>query len=111
MQSNNVSCKLQLVREDDFVEYFLFPEQKNASLEEIQQRKHMEEFLKDCKSITDRHIAERNYIWHKDEFNLTIRTSAEQILLDDQQNTEPGEQGKNNSKLLCLDNESLLKLT
>lgn len=71
-------CKLEFVREDDFVEYFLFPE-INAACENLDEE--LEKILEEIKNLLKR--LQKDYIWHKDVIKLTIRTNSSEILLDD----------------------------
>lgn len=81
---------MEFVREDDFVEYYIFPkltEQKDRSDEELRQQ--LEQVRQDCMAIVEKKVTERAYIWHKDEFQLQLRTgSAEERLLNEEDNKE-----------------------
>ncbi|KAH8407858.1 hypothetical protein KR215_007357 [Drosophila sulfurigaster] len=83
-------ANLEFVREDDFVEYYIFPklaQQKNSSEEELRQQ--LEQVRKDCMEIVEKKVKERSYIWHKDQFQLQLRTgSAEERLLNEEDNHE-----------------------
>uniref|UniRef100_A0A336LLL9 CSON010150 protein n=1 Tax=Culicoides sonorensis TaxID=179676 RepID=A0A336LLL9_CULSO len=65
---------LEFVREDDYVEYFLYPEV--SSISELQ--KLLDEINEIVKEFS------KEYIWHKDAFNLKIRDSEEDtVILED----------------------------
>ncbi|XP_034482713.1 protein ecdysoneless [Drosophila innubila] len=90
-------ANLEFVREDDFVEYYIFPkltDQKERSDEQL--RQELEKIREDCMAIVEKKVTERCYIWHKDEFQLQLRTgSAEERLLneaDDKEDDEEEEQ-------------------
>uniref|UniRef100_W8BJ81 Protein SGT1 ecdysoneless n=1 Tax=Ceratitis capitata TaxID=7213 RepID=W8BJ81_CERCA len=85
-------CKLEFVRDDDYVEYFVFPELpdpltnvQNDGAEFEQLRNQLVLFEKQCLEIVDRHVKTFGYIWHKDEFQLQYRTEcAQERLLNDE---------------------------
>lgn len=81
------SANLEFVREDDFVEYFIFPTTKEQT-ENISNSSdnytHLEILLQKIKSQVDQ--ITKDYIWHKDEFNLTIRTNAHESLREEENN-------------------------
>uniref|UniRef100_A0A0A1X4Z5 Protein SGT1 homolog ecdysoneless n=1 Tax=Zeugodacus cucurbitae TaxID=28588 RepID=A0A0A1X4Z5_ZEUCU len=89
-------CKLEFVRDDDYVEYFIFPElpanltniqNECAELEELSTK--LLEFQKQCLEIVDKRVKNYGYIWHKDEFHLQIRTEcAQERLLNDEINDD-----------------------
>ncbi|KAL7731722.1 hypothetical protein ACLKA6_018084 [Drosophila palustris] len=92
-------ANLEFVREDDFVEYYIFPkltEQKDRSDEQL--RQELEKIRVDCMQIVEKKVTERCYIWHKDEFQLQLRTgSAEERLLneeEEQSNDKEDEDGE-----------------
>ncbi|KAJ8924921.1 hypothetical protein NQ315_001078 [Exocentrus adspersus] len=66
-----VNNMLETVREDDFVEYFLFPaiEARNETEEETLLSSILDKANKIVKKYAD------DYLWHKDEFRLSPRTS------------------------------------
>lgn len=72
------------VRANDFVEYFLFPTSKNED------EKELENLLKELNKIVENYSA--NYLWHKDGFNLRVRSSANNILLET--HTQESKKGK-----------------
>ncbi|XP_023015143.2 ecdysoneless cell cycle regulator [Leptinotarsa decemlineata] len=79
---NNV---LESVREDDFIKYFLFPD-INTNDEKEQEAllsKILEKANKIIENFTD------NYLWHKDEFKLSPRTSISNSLGFIERNKEP----------------------
>lgn len=73
------SCNLEFVREDDFVEYFLFPEIKSKNETEI--RLELETLLEEVNKLLERF--QKDYIWHKDVIKLTARTNSSEVLLED----------------------------
>ncbi|XP_017862992.1 PREDICTED: protein ecdysoneless [Drosophila arizonae] len=88
-------ANLEFVREDDFVEYYIFPKlddiDEKASDEQVRQQ--LEQVRADCMSIVEKKVAERCYIWNKDEFQLQVRTgSAEERLLNEEDNKQEGEE-------------------
>lgn len=67
-----MACKksvLEYVREEDFVEYFLFPDNCDDNNDTYLQ-KELEKVIAVVKKYTS------NYIWQKDEFNLIVRNTA-----------------------------------
>lgn len=61
----------QSVREDDFVEYFLFPPIESTN--ENEQNKLLSSMLAKANKIIDKVTSD--FLWHKDAFKLSIRTS------------------------------------
>lgn len=86
-------ANLEFVREDDYVEYFIFPQLDNISQydeSEVEQRLHkqLEDVRGQCMKLAEKLIKERQYIWHKDEFQLRIRTCTKQeMVLNDESTT------------------------
>ncbi|KAH8365618.1 hypothetical protein KR093_002742 [Drosophila rubida] len=81
-------ANLEFVREDDFVEYYIFPKlaQQQAQPAEEELRQQLEQVRVECMEIVEKKVDERCYIWHKDQFQLQVRTgSAEERLLNDEQ--------------------------
>nr|CAI5836375.1 unnamed protein product [Callosobruchus analis] len=72
--SNNV---LEFVREDDFVEYYLFPTVDTN--DEKQQEVILTGILSKVNRIIEKYTKE--YLWHKDEFKLVPRTSIYNSLI------------------------------
>lgn len=87
-------ANLEFVREDDFVEYYIFPKLTDGvEHDEEQVRQQLEQVRAECMSIVEKKVAERCYIWHKDEFQLLARTgSAEERLLNEEDNKEEEEE-------------------
>ena len=87
------SANLEFVREDDYVEYFIFPQlnevsQHDESEREQELHKQLEDVRGQCIKLAEKLIKERQYIWHKDEFQLRIRTCTKQeMLLNDESTT------------------------
>ncbi|XP_055911872.1 protein ecdysoneless [Eupeodes corollae] len=83
--TNNLGANLEFVREEDFVEYFIFPPtNKDNNEDDDKNETHLESLLQKIKAQVDQ-ISE-DYIWHKDEFNLTIRTEARESLREEENN-------------------------
>ncbi|CAH0547417.1 unnamed protein product [Brassicogethes aeneus] len=70
---NNI---LESVREDDFVEYYLFPVINSEDIKE--QETILSCVLSKANKIIDNYS--KNYLWHKDEFKLVPRTSISNLL-------------------------------
>lgn len=68
---------LETVREDDFVEYFIFPAINANDNEEISLKNTLESVNNVIKKLT------KDYLWHKDEFNLGVRTEDSNVLNED----------------------------
>lgn len=83
---------LESVREDDFVEYFLFPPIETN--DEQEQERILTAILDKANKIIHRYT--KNFLWHKDEFRLVVRTSISNYL-----NELDGQRGKifNNKSL------------
>ncbi|CAH1367265.1 unnamed protein product [Tenebrio molitor] len=75
---------LESVREDDFVEYYLFP--PIDSRDEKDQEIALNRVLTQAKRITEKYT--QRYLWHKDEFKLTVRTWISNSLIHDSENAE-----------------------
>ena len=74
---------LQSVREDDFVEYWLFPtgfNRKDVSLENCEAQ--LEEVLAEVNKLAGDYC--RRYIWHRDGFKVTVRKGGrvQRLLLE-----------------------------
>lgn len=67
---------LEIVRNDDYVEYFLFP--NITAVSENQEEEILIETLKQVTEISKLYTS--NYIWHKDEFNLKARNRNSHLL-------------------------------
>ncbi|XP_060535573.1 protein ecdysoneless [Cylas formicarius] len=72
----SIKNALQLVRADDFVEYYLFP--SIDSRDEKDQETTLNTVLQKANKIVEKYA--KNYLWHKDAFKLTIRTSHSNYL-------------------------------
>lgn len=70
---------LEIVRNDDFIEYFLFPTIDQAP--EIEEDATLDELLKQINEISNLYTS--NYIWHKDPFNLKARNRNSYLLNPD----------------------------
>lgn len=75
----NLNKVLQSVREDDFVEYFIFPKitSNNEKEEELQLNGILKKVWKSVEVYT------KDYLWHKDEFKLSPRTSGAHLLSEE----------------------------
>lgn len=69
---------LEIVRNDDFIEYFLFPTIDHVS--EIEEDATLDELLKQINELASSYS---NYIWHKDPFNLKARNRNSHLLNPD----------------------------
>lgn len=67
----NINTLFESVREDDFVEYYLFP--PIESKDEIEQEKILSSILSKANKIINKYTTD--FLWHKDEFKLSARTS------------------------------------
>ncbi|XP_053953161.1 protein ecdysoneless [Anastrepha ludens] len=92
-------CKLEFVREDDFVEYFVFPllpdnltnvQEESKDLEQL--RTQLSLFEKQCMEFVSGRVENYGYIWHKDEFQLQTRSECaqERLLNDEINDISPG---------------------
>ncbi|EDV50286.1 protein ecdysoneless [Drosophila erecta] len=80
---------LEFVREEDFVEYYIFPKIPDNVQDEGALRKLMLQIRNEISAIVREKSLERSYLWHKDEFQLQVRLgSAEERLLNDEINPE-----------------------
>lgn len=61
----------QTVREDDFVEYYLFPHIESKDVKE--QENILSSILAKANKVINKYTT--NFLWHKDEFKLSARTS------------------------------------
>lgn len=68
---------LQTIREDDFIEYFLFPLLNNINDTNENELNNL--LIKINKIINDFSV---NYIWHKDNFHLTPRFLNSNLLIE-----------------------------
>ena len=64
---------LEIVRNDDFIEYFLFPDIKEGQEDEV-----LSEILTQVNDIARAYTS--TYIWHKDPFNLKARDRNSHLL-------------------------------
>ncbi|KAL1518015.1 hypothetical protein ABEB36_001701 [Hypothenemus hampei] len=67
---------LQTVREDDFVEYYVFPEIEHVS--EDGQQSVLESLLSQVSNVIDKYT--KDYLWHKDPIKFVARTSLSNVL-------------------------------
>ncbi|KAH8274936.1 hypothetical protein KR018_001301 [Drosophila ironensis] len=85
---------LEFVREDDFVEYYIFPKlSADEALDESKVQQQMLQIRNEINAIVRERTLERSFLWHKDEFQLQIRTgSAAERLLNEETNPEEEEE-------------------
>ncbi|XP_017023180.1 protein ecdysoneless [Drosophila kikkawai] len=84
---------LEFVREDDFVEYYIFPKLPDNLRDEAQLQQQMLKIRSEISAIVKEKSLERSFLWHKDEFQLQIRTgSAQERLLNEETNAEEEEE-------------------
>lgn len=69
---------LESVREDDYVEYYLFPE--CGTLSECEQDTFLSDILDKCNKIVNN--LTKDHLWHKDKFMLLPRTVASNKLVN-----------------------------
>jgi hemerythrin superfamily protein len=67
---------LEIVRNDDFIEYFLFP--NIDQLTESDEEDKLGELLEQINEIS--RVYTKNYIWHKDPFVLKARNRKSHLL-------------------------------
>ncbi|GAB0094619.1 Protein ecdysoneless [Sergentomyia squamirostris] len=79
MVSNGV---LEFVREDDYIEYFLFP---RLSADESAHNEELNEILKKVEVITESFC--QSYIWHREAFRVQARSGNSHLLIDHQGQT------------------------
>lgn len=60
----------EVIRADDFVEYFLFPSLNELSGNNVDEK--LENFLREVNESVQKFTAD--YIWHKEPFQLVVRT-------------------------------------
>ncbi|KAH8418269.1 hypothetical protein KR222_007643 [Zaprionus bogoriensis] len=101
-------ANLEFVREDDFVEYYIFPKLAEGTKDqsEEQLRQQLEQVRAECVAFVAQKVQERSYIWHKDEFQLLSRTgSAAERLLNEEEDgkadTDEGEQEQGQGQGKC----------
>ncbi|RZC37469.1 SGT1 -like ecdysoneless [Asbolus verrucosus] len=75
---------LESVREDDFVEYYLFP--PIDSRDDKEQEVVLNRVLSQAEKVIQKFT--KQYLWHKDEFKLTARTWISNSLIHDNGKTE-----------------------
>lgn len=66
-----MDCPLETVRDDDFVEYFLFMRSEDDKKDAEELVKHINHLNKKVLELV--HRLSDQYIWHKDQFNLIPR--------------------------------------
>lgn len=70
---------LEMVRNDDFIEYFLFPDVEEVS--EGQEDDALGDVLKRVNDIASTYTS--NFIWHKDPFSVKARNRNSHLLNPD----------------------------
>ncbi|EDW33156.1 GL24621 [Drosophila persimilis] len=86
---------LEFVREDDYVEYFIFPKLPDNLTDEFQVKEKLLRIKTEIMEIVRELVVQRSYIWHKDEFQLQVRTGStlERLLNDETNVAEDDEDG------------------
>lgn len=91
---------LEFVREEDFVEYYIFPKIPDNVQDEGALRKLMLQIRNEISAIVREKSLERSYLWHKDEFQLQVRLGgAEERLLNEE--TNPEEEAELGMRTMC----------
>lgn len=80
MAEANVLNSLETVREDDYVEYHLFPNISTDDLQNNSEEFYLNKYLTQVKTTVEKYCA--TYLWHKDRFNVILRESSKQLLLN-----------------------------
>lgn len=70
---------VEIIRNEDFVEYFLFPKIDQCS--EDDERVILDQLLVKINAISADYTS--SYIWHKDPFGLKVRTRSSHLLKTD----------------------------
>lgn len=70
---------VETIKSEDFIEYFLFPKINQVS--EDDERDALANLLQTIDEISNNFI--KSYIWHKDSFNLKVRTRSSHLLKKD----------------------------
>lgn len=73
---------LNTVREDDYVEFYIFP-----VLNEKDEDSLLSKYLIEISNLLQSYT--KQYIWHKDEFNLTIRRKNSHLLTGETEENLP----------------------
>lgn len=71
---------LESVREEDFVEYFLFPEINTNENQLNFNDNELNKLLHNINNIIELYSV--NYIWHKDSFKVTPRFQKQNLLFE-----------------------------
>lgn len=84
---------MEFVREDDYVEYFIFPniktpsecEQEDSGEQSEAIKQELLDFQGKCMQFVAQMVDSTQFIWHKDDFQLVPRVSTkeERLLYDD----------------------------
>lgn len=69
---------VETIRSDDFIEYFLFPPALSGQATDDDERDMLVKLLQQVDEISNKFTA--SYIWHKDSFNLKVRTRNSHLL-------------------------------
>lgn len=94
---------LEIVRNDDFIEYFLFPQINSES--ETQEDGLLDGILKQVNDIASSYTS--SFIWHKDPFALKARNSSSHLLNPE---GEGGESLHNNPWIMLINSLLVDKL-
>ncbi|BFF99019.1 protein ecdysoneless [Drosophila madeirensis] len=86
---------LEFVREDDYVEYYIFPKMPDNLKDEFQVKEKLLRIKTEIMEIVRELVIQRSYIWHKDEFQLQVRTGSpmERMLNDETNVADDDEDG------------------
>jgi hypothetical protein len=90
---------LEIVRNDDFIEYFLFPNINGTS--ESDEDDALVEILKKINELSTSYTS--SYIWHKDPINFKARNRNSHLL-------NPESKGESRESLMNCLSTSLLRL-
>lgn len=82
MAKANILNLLETVREDDYVEYHLFPNISCNDLQNNSEEFYLSKCLTQVQTIVEKYCA--TYLWHKDKFNVVLRETSNQMLLNDE---------------------------
>lgn len=81
-----LSGVLETVREDDFVQYFIFPKITGNNENEESSHVSLNSYLSKVTDVINKYSSD--YLWHKDSFNIVPRTAKTQILADEEFNSK-----------------------
>lgn len=77
---------LEIIKSDDYIEYFLFP-QLNAPSDELEVEENiLKEVLVKVNNLAEEYCD--SYIWHKDPYNFKVKNRNSHLLIDNSENEE-----------------------